>query len=67
MTRHEPPPDRIRLGDIWADIQGRQHRAEPCVREGLLLLTPIDHELVPVAMDATKPHPWRRISWGGQP
>jgi hypothetical protein len=67
MTRHEPPPNRIRLGDIWADIQGRRHRADPCVVDGLVLLTPIDHELVPVAIDVTKPHPWRRVEWGGQP
>ena len=66
MTPHEPPPNRIRLGDIWLDIQARRHLAEPCVVEGLLLMTPIDHELVPVAMDVTKPHPWRRLSWGGE-
>jgi hypothetical protein len=65
MTRHEPPPNRIRLGDIWADIQGRHHRAEPCVR-GLVLMTPLDHEIVPVAMDPQLPHPWRRVEWGGQ-
>jgi len=21
-----PPPDRIRLGDVWLDLQGRRHR-----------------------------------------
>jgi hypothetical protein len=65
MTLHEPPPNRIRLGDIWADIQGRHHRTEPCVVEGLVLMVSIDHELVPVAMSAASPHPWRRVEWGG--
>ena len=60
-----PPPDRIRLGDVWLDLQGRRHRAEPCVVAGLLLLVPLDHELVPVAMCAADPKPWRRVTWGG--
>jgi hypothetical protein len=25
----------------------------------------LDHELVPVAMDASRPGPWRRVTWGG--
>jgi hypothetical protein len=62
-----PPPNRIRLGDVWLDIQGRRHLAQPCVVEGLLVLTPLDHDLVPVAMDASSPHPWQRVTWGGQP
>ena len=63
-----PPPDRIRLGDVWLDLQGRRHRAEPCVVDGLVVMVPIDHELVPVpvAMDASRPGPWRRVEWGGQ-
>ena len=60
-----PPPDRIRLGDVWIDLQGRRHRAEPCVVAGLLLLVPLDCELVPVAIDVTSPKPWRRVLWGG--
>ena len=62
-----PPPNRIRPGDVWLDIQGRKHLAKPCVVEGLLVMTPLDHDLVPVAIDVTNPHPWRRVTWGGQP
>lgn len=61
-----PPATRIRQGDIWQDIQGRRHRAEVCGLEGLLLMVPLDHELLPVAMDVTRPHPWQRIAWGGK-
>jgi hypothetical protein len=61
-----PPPNRIRPGDVWADIQGRKHLAKPCVMEGMLLMTPLDHDLVPLAMDVTRPDPWQRKSWGGQ-
>ena len=61
-----PPPDRIRVGDVWLDLQGRRHRADPCVVAGLLLMEPLDHELVPVAMSAALPKPWRRVSWGGE-
>lgn len=62
--RTPPKADRIRLGDVWLDQQGRRHRADPCVA-GLLLMVPLDHQLVPVAMDPTRPHPWSRIEWGG--
>jgi hypothetical protein len=62
-----PPPDRIRLGDVWLDLQGRRHRADPCVVAGLVLMEPLDDVLVPVAMSAASPHPWRRVSWGGEP
>ena len=61
-----PPPDRIRLGDVWLDLQGRRHRADPCVVAGLVLMKPLDDVLVPVAMLAASPHPWRRVSWGGE-
>jgi hypothetical protein len=60
-----PPPDRIRLGDVWLDLQGRRHRADPCVVAGLVVMVPLDHELVPVAMLADSPAPWRRVEWGG--
>ena len=60
-----PPPDRIRLGDVWLDLQGRRHIARPCVVAGLLLMEPLDHVLVPVAMCAANPKPWRRVTWGG--
>ncbi len=60
-----PPPDQIRLGDVWLDLQGRRHLAEPCVVAGLLLMVPLDHELVPVAMCAASPKPWQRVTWGG--
>ena len=60
-----PPPDRIRLGDVWLDLQGRRHRADPCVVDGLVLMTPLDHELVPVAMCAALPKPWQRVEWDG--
>jgi hypothetical protein len=71
MNRHlsvseaPPPPDRIRLGDVWLDPQGRRHRADPCCVEGLLLMQPLEHKLVPVAMSAVRPYPWTRESWGG--
>ena len=57
-----PPPDRIRLGDVWLDLQGRRHLAEPCNIAGLLLMVPLDDELV----SAASPHPWQRVSWGGE-
>jgi hypothetical protein len=57
-----PPPDRIRLGDVWLNLQGRRHRAEPCVVDGLVVMVALDHELVPVA----SPHPWQRVWWGGE-
>ena len=60
------PPDRIRLGDVWLDTQGRRHIAEPCVVAGLVVMTPLDHDLVPVAMCAADPWPWRRVEWGGE-
>jgi hypothetical protein len=60
-----PPPDRIRHGDVWLDLQGRRHRADPCVVAGLVVMVPLDHELVPVAMCAASPAPWRRVEWGG--
>ena len=60
-----PPADRIRLGDVWLDLQGRRHIARPCVVAGLLLMEPLDHELVPLAMCAATPHPWQRVTWGG--
>jgi hypothetical protein len=60
-----PPPDRIRLGDVWLNLQGRRHRAEPCVVDGLVVMVALDHELVPVAMSAANPHPWRRVEWCG--
>jgi site-specific DNA-methyltransferase (adenine-specific) len=47
-----PPPDRIRLGDVWLDLQGRRHIARPCVVAGLVLMEPLDDVLVPVAMSA---------------
>lgn len=62
-----PPPNRIRLGDVWTDIQGRKHLAKPCTSEGLLLMTPLDHDLEPLAVDVTRPDPWQRVSWGGRP
>jgi hypothetical protein len=61
-----PPPDRIRLGDVWLDLQGRRHRAEPCVVDGLVVMVALDEPLVPVAMSAANPHPWRRVEWGGE-
>ena len=60
-----PPPDRIRIGDVWLDLQGRRHRADPCVVAGLVVMVSLDVELVPVAMSAASPHPWRRVEWGG--
>lgn len=60
-----PPANRIRLGDVWVDPHGRRHRADPCVA-GLLLMVPLDHDLVPVAIDPCRPYPWQRIEWGGQ-
>ena len=60
-----PPADRIRLGDVWLDPQGRRHRADPCCVQGLKLMVALDHELVPVAMNERKPYPWARESWGG--
>ena len=62
-----PPPNRIRTGDVWLDIKGRRHLAELCVVNGLLVMKPLDHDLVPVAMDVSNPYPWRRVTWGGQP
>jgi hypothetical protein len=67
LPTEAPPPNRIRRGDIWADIQGRRHRADTCTVEGLLLMIPLDHQLVPLAMDVARPYPWRRVEWGGQP
>ncbi len=61
-----PPADRIRLGDVWLDIQGRKHLARPCVRQDLVLMEPLEDEIVPVAMDPRRPHPWQRITWGGE-
>jgi hypothetical protein len=61
-----PAPDRIRLNDVWLDLQGRRHRAEPCVVAGLVVMTSLDEPLVPVAMSAANPHPWRRVEWGGE-
>lgn len=61
-----PPADRIRLGDVWSDLQGCRHRAEACRSHGLMLMVPIDHKLEPVAMNQLMPYPWKRISWGGQ-
>lgn len=61
-----PPADRIRLGDVWLDLQGRRHRADACGVRDLMLMVPLDHQLVPVAMDPARPHPWRGIQWGGQ-
>jgi hypothetical protein len=60
-----PPPDRIRHGDVWLDLQGRRHRAEPCVVAGLVVMTAMDDDIVPVVMSANQPHPWRRVEWGG--
>ena len=68
MSTHPPcpPADRIRLGDVWSDIQCRLHRAEVCEMQGLMLIVPIDHKLKPVAIDQARPYPWKRITWGGQ-
>jgi len=60
-----PPADRIRLGDVWRDQQGRRHRADPCCLKGLKLMVSLDHPLVPVAMNELRPYPWTRDSWGG--
>jgi hypothetical protein len=65
-TQQCPPANRIRLGDVWLDPKGRRHRAEPCCRQGLLLMVPLDHNLVPVAIDVEKPYPWQRLEWGGK-
>jgi len=35
------------------------------VREGLVLMVALDHDLVPVAMCAATPKPWQRVTWGG--
>ena len=61
-----PPPDRIRIGDIWLDLQGRRHRADPCRVSGMVLMVSLDHELMPLAMCASSPKPWRRVEWGGE-
>lgn len=62
-----PEPDRIRLGDIWIDPLCRRHVAKPCIVDHLVVMEAMDHELVPVAMDARCPYPWRRLEWGGRP
>lgn len=60
-----PPADRIRLGDVWVDLQGRRHRVEACRNPGLVLMVPIDHKLEPLAMNPFQPWPWQRITWEG--
>lgn len=60
-----PPADRIRLGDVWVDLHGRRHRAEPCSSQGLMMMVPLDDELEPLAMNLFRPYPWERLSWGG--